>query len=91
MHCKNQDQFDIITNLGEEGIESFFKSHICSNFCIQYELPDHSKQPKGLIGQTKLKVERRGYSFEDYDYSSLTSFNYRVKIDPIKSYSCTLI
>ena len=88
VHCKNQDQFDIITNLGEEGIESFFKSHICSNFCIQYELPFHPKQPKGLIAQSKLKGERRKYSFEDYDYSSLTSFNYGVKI---KSYSCTLI
>jgi hypothetical protein len=88
IHCKNQ-QFDI-TDFGEEGIENFFKSHICSNFCMKYKLPYHPGQQKGLIGQSEFRIEKKTYSFEDYDFDSLTSFNYKEKLNSPSS-SCTLI
>ena len=41
IHSSDILGFNGFTDFGEAGIKSFFKSHICGNFCIQMGLNNH--------------------------------------------------
>jgi hypothetical protein len=67
IHCLNQ-QFDR-TDLGEEGILDFLKSHICNTFCNKLCLKKYPIQPKDRIPDFTLqRSKNRQPLFQDYNY-----------------------
>lgn len=76
IHCLNQ-QFDR-TDLGEDGILDFLKSHICNKFCNELRLKTYPMQPKDRILDftkhtdfTKHRSKNRQPLFKDFNYDLL--------------------
>ena len=70
IHCLNQ-QFDR-TDFGEDGIECFFKSHICNTFCDKLALKRYLIQPKDRLPSFTIpRCKDRQPLFKDFNYELL--------------------